>query len=185
MLLIKGYKDSFCESSERMVEAARDGNLSLVVAFLLLPQVEVKYSNFLALRKAAENGHLDVVKSLVEFGADIHAVNDEALRSSACRGHLDVVKYLVGKGADVDLYGQAALSNAARFNRLEVTQYLISLGIPVPQDLLSSCADIGYLDIVRFLVMSGADVSYNDFEAYRYAKEAGHFEVAAYLAPRR
>jgi len=43
---------------------------------------------------AAESGHLDVVKYLVEKGADVHADDDGALRWAAESGHLDVVKYL-------------------------------------------------------------------------------------------
>ena len=45
-----------------------------------------------ALRCAAENGHFEVVKLLVEKGADIHALNDYALRYAAENGHLEVVK---------------------------------------------------------------------------------------------
>ena len=50
------------------------------------------------LHHGAENGHLEVVKYLVENGADIHANNDHALRWSARFGHLEVVKYLIEKG---------------------------------------------------------------------------------------
>ena len=44
---------------------------------------------------------INVIKMLVENGADIHANNDAALRHAAYRGHLEVVKYLVEKGADI------------------------------------------------------------------------------------
>jgi ankyrin repeat protein len=45
---------------------------------------------------ACELGHLDVVKYLVEKGADIHASADHALRWAAGSGHLDVVEYFKG-----------------------------------------------------------------------------------------
>ena len=47
-----------------------------------------------ALRYASHNGHLEVVKHLVEQGADIHAYNDQALEWAAAEGRLDVVNYL-------------------------------------------------------------------------------------------
>ena len=54
---------------------------------------------------AAQNGHLDVVRHLVEVGAD----KDQALNSGATplyiaaqNGHLDVVRHLVEVGADKD-----------------------------------------------------------------------------------
>ena len=52
----------------------------------------------------AANGHLEVVKYLIERGADVHADNDYyALRYSAGKGHLEVVKYLIEKGANIDV----------------------------------------------------------------------------------
>ena len=46
-----------------------------------------------ALCWASEDGHLDIVKYLVEHGANIHFNN--ALSWALEYGHLDVVKYLV------------------------------------------------------------------------------------------
>jgi ankyrin repeat protein len=48
-----------------------------------------------ALRWSAYNGHLEIMKCLVEQGAD----DDEALICSAEYGHLEVVKYLKARGA--------------------------------------------------------------------------------------
>ena len=48
-----------------------------------------------------ENGHLEVVKYLVENKANIHAKNDYALRLASGNGHLEVVKYLVENGANI------------------------------------------------------------------------------------
>ena len=39
-------------------------------------------------------GHIEVVKYLVEHGADIHAVNEQALRLAKENGHIEIVKYL-------------------------------------------------------------------------------------------
>jgi ankyrin repeat protein len=50
--------------------------------------------NNYALRYSAENGHLDIVKYLIEHGADKHADDDHAFRYSEKNGHEDVAKYL-------------------------------------------------------------------------------------------
>ena len=50
---------------------------------------------------SAIHGHLEVVKFLVDKGANVSADNDYALRWSANGGHLEVVKFLVSQGADI------------------------------------------------------------------------------------
>lgn len=55
-----------------------------------------------ALINASTSGYLDIIKYLVENGANINAGNylGEALVLAAENGHLDVVKYLVENGID-------------------------------------------------------------------------------------
>ena len=52
---------------------------------------------------AAMKGHIEVVKLLLDKGADIsvaHADGWTPLNAAATRGHLEVVKLLLDKGAD-------------------------------------------------------------------------------------
>jgi ankyrin repeat protein len=54
---------------------------------------------------AAENGHLDVVRHLLDVGADKDQANNSGatpLFIAAENGHLDVVRHLVEVGADKD-----------------------------------------------------------------------------------
>ncbi len=53
-----------------------------------------------ALGCASENGHLEVVKYLVEQGANIHAYAAFALRWAFRNGHIEIVKYLEEQGAN-------------------------------------------------------------------------------------
>ena len=50
---------------------------------------------------AIKNDSMDRVKSLVKDGADIHADNDIALSMACFNGNLDIVKYLIQIGANV------------------------------------------------------------------------------------
>jgi ankyrin repeat protein len=48
------------------------------------------------------NGYLDLVKDLVNRGANVRNTTDAAIRLASQFGYLEVVKYLHSKGADID-----------------------------------------------------------------------------------
>lgn len=57
---------------------------------------------------ASGSGHLDVVKLLVEAGAEVDAMTDAGwtpLRAACAAGHAAVVKYLVERGAELGARG--------------------------------------------------------------------------------
>ncbi len=55
----------------------------------------------------SEYGYLDVVKYLIEKGADVHADDDASVKEAYEYGHMDVVNYLISKGApDIIIYDQ-------------------------------------------------------------------------------
>ena len=81
------------------------------------------------LKDAASAGNLKMVKYLIENGADIHFHNDEAFRMACYDGHLEVVKYLVNKGgADVNVKDGYALRWAACKGHFEIVKFLIAHG---------------------------------------------------------
>ena len=57
----------------------------------------------------AERGKLELVKTYIQLGADIHADDDDALRWASSGGHLSVVKYLVECGANIHANKDCAL----------------------------------------------------------------------------
>ena len=114
-----------------------------------------------ALRYIAEKGHLEVVKYLIEKGADVHTKNDSALRTSAEKGHLEVVKYLIEKGADIHAVNDSALHFSVLYGHLEVVKYLIEAGADVHanHDLaLRWSANSEHLEIVKYLIEKGANI---------------------------
>ena len=76
------------------------GNHLEVVKFLLEKGANIHAQDDYALRSATENHHLEIVKFLLEKGANIHAQDDDALILASMYGHLDIVKFLLEKGAD-------------------------------------------------------------------------------------
>jgi len=74
-----------------------------------------------ALRRAAENGNIDVVKCLLDHGADVHSNGNDALRHAVYYNHIDVVRFLLENGARVD---DNVLFLAKLNDHLEIFEYL-------------------------------------------------------------
>lgn len=84
-----------------------------------------------ALMYAAWGGHLNIVKFLVECGANINLkTNADALSGAASFGHLEIVRYLIDHGADVNqvINNATALDNAISMGRNEVIDLLKKYG---------------------------------------------------------
>lgn len=69
------------------------------------PQHNAVYNGWSALHYASDNGHLDVVKLLVQYGCSIdqlNTTNDTACSIAAEHGKWSVVQYLIIQGASID-----------------------------------------------------------------------------------
>ena len=175
-------KLSVSDSVTKVYQAARDGSSDLTDLLKRLKTEQRKTaletktkdgSHFVTpLIIAAHNGHLNSVKILLRYGADIEArgtlkiENDvmegcTPLWAAASAGHLDVVKLLIKRKADVD--GRASNGSTP----------------------LRVAAHDGHLDVVRCLVERGADVNariYDDESTpLMVACYWGHSSVATYL----
>ena len=98
-----------------------------IVKYLIEHGANVHAENDYALRWAARAGHFDLVRLLVEKGANIHAENEYALLWAVENGHFEIVRFLIEHGADISTYNNKALRIAKEFGRTEIYNYLLSL----------------------------------------------------------
>jgi len=78
-----------------------------------------KYS----LHLIAKNGHIEIIKYLVDKGANIRTNIDTTLQLSAKHGHLEIVKYLVEEHRAV--IDDCVILLSAKKGHLEVVKYLV------------------------------------------------------------
>ena len=134
---------------------------------------------------AIESGNLQLLKSLIEKGADIP---DDSVSSAAAEGHLDIVKYLVdekGIGAGYSFW------HAAHNGHFPVMEYLFEKGVTISDSSDSDSSDaVNYtfahgnssrLEVVKYLIEKGAKI---DHESVSFAIADGgviSFDSVKYL----
>jgi ankyrin repeat protein len=77
------------------------------------------------LEEALDKGYLDIVKYLVEKGAEFKDKNKSLIRA-AYTGDLDLVKYLIKNGASVRSNDNKALELAIAFEKTDVINYFFN-----------------------------------------------------------
>ena len=122
---------------------------------------------------------------------------DTALCAASGRGHINIVKYLINQGADVDQVeanGAAPIHQAVLNGHLEVVQYLIdseaefNKGIATAdnQPVLHIAARIGHFNIFELLLRAGADptlLTDDEMSALAFAKsDAARAELTAIIS---
>ena len=130
---------------------------------------------------AIESGNLQLLKSLVEKGAEIP---DDSVSSAAAEGHLDIVKYLVDeKGIGVSYY---SFWYAAHNGHFPVMEYLFEKGVTISDSSDAVNYTFAYgnssrLEVVKYLIEKGAKI---DHESVSFAIADGgviSFDSVKYL----
>lgn len=80
-------------SEDALEAAAQNGHLD--IAIFLIESKKLDYYNNV-MRTAASTGYIDVVKSMIEIGADDY---DNTMISATVGGHIDIVRLMLEKGA--------------------------------------------------------------------------------------
>jgi len=150
--------------------------------------------NVYSLIWASTNGNIDIVKLLIDAGADINAKDNDditALLWACSGGYLEIVKLLLEAGADPNIQdneGYTALMWVSTY--LEIAKLLILSGTnPNIQNKNGKTALIfasqnGRLEFVKLLIEAGADLDIKDKDdktALMFASQKGHSEIVKLL----
>lgn len=160
------------------------------------PPVNKKTYGTYPLIAAAQQNHLEMVKRLIQNGADVNAANSggmTALHLAVRDGHAETAFFLMDKGADIHAVSNAGytpLYLACTNNRTRMTRYLIAQGADVNKGAndgmtpLHEAAFDGNLIIMDLLLQNGANVNAvttDNWTPLHYAVDKGHFYAVEML----
>lgn len=188
-----GINEINCEGWTALSVAAEKGD-SATVSFLLENHAETEtfFSLVTPLFVAAQNGHVKVVKLLLDAGAKRDAVDVDGttpLCIAVQNGHFNVVELLLEAGADINATssnGVTPLVIAAYTGYYDIVKLLVERGADIEKvtkegySPLYAAAHAGYACIVALLVGSGADskrITNHGLSAWDIATQKGHMEV--------
>ena len=96
-------------------------------------------------------GRTEIVKLLLDHGADLHAWYDFALRYAADDGHTDTVKLLLDRGAKIHADNDQALYLAAEYGNTETVKLLLNRGATITSEIRRMAERIGNPEILALL----------------------------------
>ena len=141
-----------------------------------------------ALHIAASEGHKEVIKLLLENGADVNIgahYNLTAADLAMQRNHNEVVELLVSKGADISpLHIALYMKDEAKAMSLIESGADVNKRTPYGTTPLDRTVNAGLQDIVELLIANGADVNSKDnwdWTPLHSAAAEGHRELAELL----
>jgi serine/threonine-protein phosphatase 6 regulatory ankyrin repeat subunit B len=141
---------------------------------------------------------IDIVKCLVEYGADINIQNIYGETALMCalsdhRKYVDIIKYLINHGADINIqnkYGNTSLIHASQCGYSDIAEYLIEHNANVNiqnkygNTALMYASEKGHLDIVKSIINHGANINIQDKDgktALMHVSMEGYLDIVKYL----
>lgn len=166
---------------DSLLQCCRHGDLEIVK--FLLDNGAIIYVDD-ALEISCIQGWYEIVRLLIEYGADVQYGEDFALRSAIDEHHRKVVKLLLDNGADIHTHNEYPLIQACRNNDRKIVRLLLDYHADVHvdnEDPLCLASESGHTEIVEMLLKAGANIHIDDDRPLRVASKNGYIDTVRLL----
>lgn len=182
-----------CTSNNReLLNAIRSKNVSKVEKILKSKNIELEPAeepNMVnkPLAYAAAYGNLEIVKMIVEKGADLNgrvAYGDVPLIKAAENGNIDIIRYLLEKGADVNMPNSFGITPFIGFcldkdKDMDIVKLAYEKGGEINKSYINYTQNYygkfnynalqfavakGRIEVIKFLIEKGGDPSIKTFD---------------------
>lgn len=129
---------------------------------------DIHYHDDYALFKSIKENQIEIVKFLIEKGADINSRDISAFNWACINGYFEIAKLLIEKGVDIHRREDEVFRFSCECGQVNIAKLLIDNGANIHSQndyaLFYSCEN-DHIETVKFLIKNGANVhSLNDRE---------------------
>jgi ankyrin repeat protein len=127
---------------------------------------------------------IEMIKVMLENGADIHAFKDFALQLASENGRLKVIKFLLENGADIHAYKDFSLQCAVSNGDLKTTKFLLENGANIhamDDCVIKSAVENNDLKMIKLLFENGADIHADRDYIILWAKRQEYKRIMSFL----
>lgn len=133
-----------------------------------------------ALVDAVKYSHFEIVKCLIDKGADPMVDRNNPIKYATGNGDFEMVKYFTDLGV-LKSDTTDILNIAVKVGAVEVVRHLLECGLKVTHYSVEWSVAHGYLDILKSLIEHGCDISFEDNLPFIRACYSGHLNIVKYL----
>lgn len=164
--------------------AARKGYNDIINFLYLQDDLKDLFRNSYALDNASYHGHMDTVKLLLHYGADIHQREDGPFRHACRRKDTEMAKLLLENGANIHAVQDNSLRNSCANGNTIMVEFLLKNGADLhseDDEPLQLACIYGYFEIVKLLIENGANIHAENDDALKHAVQYEHTNIVQFL----
>lgn len=145
-------------------------------------EYNLEYKRSCYLSWAVYNDHINIVKYLLENGADMDNSTYGPLYWAFDRNNFEIIKLLIEKGADLSRHFYLSLSCLR--NQIETVKYLIGKGVDIHENgdhPLHNALQGGHFKIVKLLIEKGANIHSGEDLSLKVSCKYGDLDIIRFL----